>query len=451
MILDSLWTLLSFIVAIGVLVTVHEFGHFWVARRCGVRVLRFSIGFGKALWSRTDRHGTEFVVAPIPLGGYVRMLDGRVDPVSAEERPYCFDTKPVGQRMAILVAGPAANLLFAVAALWLIFVTGVDSVKPVVGEVAAASIAERAGLKTGDQIVAVGASATADWEAISLELAPYLGQPEATLEVLASDGESRQLSLTLAGWQLDKEGNLLGSLGITPFYPEPLLVLAAVAEEGAGYAGGLRVGDRLLSANGEVIERWRDWVTLIQASGGRPLTVEVDRQGQQLQLSLLPELREVGGEGEHRGYLGVSPTPQPWPEAMRITIEHGPLDAIGEALARTWQIIVLIVSFLGKLISGTVGLDSLSGPIAIAQGAGASADSGWVYFVGFLALISINLGIINLVPLPVLDGGHLLFYLIEAIRGKAVPERIQELGFRLGWGILLALMCIALFNDITRL
>ena len=449
MILDSLWTLLSFVVAIGVLVTVHEFGHFYVARLCGVRVLRFSIGFGKALWSRTDRHGTEFVVAPIPLGGYVRMLDGRVDEVSAAERPYCFDAKPVGQRMAILVAGPAANLIFAIAALWLIFVNGVDSVKPVVGEVAAESIAARAGLMAGDQIIAVGSAATADWEAVGLQLAPYLGQQAATIQVVNAAGVTRQLPLQLGGWQLDKEGNLFGSLGITPFYPEPLLVLAAVTEGGAGQAGGLRVGDRLLSANGEVIERWRDWVQLIQANGGRPLMVEIERQGELLTMSLLPELREV--EGERRGYLGVSPTLQPLPESMRITIEHGPLDAIGEAVARTWQIIVLIVSFLGKLITGTVGLDTLSGPIAIAQGAGASADSGWVYFVGFLALISINLGIINLVPLPVLDGGHLLFFLIEAIRGKAVPERIQELGFRLGWGILLALMCIALFNDITRL
>ncbi|MBQ1782642.1 MAG: sigma E protease regulator RseP [Gammaproteobacteria bacterium] len=447
--LDSLWTLLSFVVAIGVLVTVHEFGHFYVARLCGVRVLRFSIGFGKALWSRTDRHGTEFVVAPIPLGGYVRMLDGRVDEVSAAERPYCFDAKPVGQRMAILVAGPAANLIFAIAALWLIFVNGVDSVKPVVGEVAAESIAARAGLMAGDQIIAVGSAATADWEAVGLQLAPYLGQQAATIQVVNAAGVTRQLPLQLGGWQLDKEGNLFGSLGITPFYPEPLLVLAAVTEGGAGQAGGLRVGDRLLSANGEVIERWRDWVQLIQANGGRPLMVEIERQGELLTMSLLPELREV--EGERRGYLGVSPTLQPLPESMRITIEHGPLDAIGEAVARTWQIIVLIVSFLGKLITGTVGLDTLSGPIAIAQGAGASADSGWVYFVGFLALISINLGIINLVPLPVLDGGHLLFFLIEAIRGKAVPERIQELGFRLGWGILLALMCIALFNDITRL
>ena len=449
MILDTLWTVLSFVVAIGVLVTVHEFGHFYVARLCGVRVLRFSIGFGKALWSRTDRLGTEFVVAPIPLGGYVRMLDGRVDEVSAAERPYCFDAKPVGQRMAILLAGPLANLIFAVAALWLIFVNGVDSVKPVVGEVAAESIVARAGLVAGDQIVAVGTTATADWEAVGVQLAPYLGQQAATIEVMTADGMARHISLDLAGWQLDKEGNLLGSLGITPFLPEPLLVLAAVVDDGAGYAGGLRVGDRLLSANGQSLSRWADWVTLIQASGGRPLSVEIERQGERLKLSLLPELREVGGE--RRGYLGVSPTPQPWPEAMRITIEHGPLDAIGEALARTWQIIVLIVSFLGKLITGAVGLDTLSGPIAIAQGAGASADSGWVYFVGFLALISINLGIINLVPLPVLDGGHLLFFLIEAIRGKAVPERIQELGFRLGWGILLALMCIALFNDITRL
>lgn len=444
-----LWSLLSFVVAISLLVTIHEFGHYYIARRCGVRVLRFSIGFGKALWSRTDRHGTEFVIAPIPLGGYVRMQDSRVDAVTAAELPHCFDQQPVASRIAILAAGPLANLLFAVLALWLVFAVGIPAIRPVLGEPLAHSIAAKAGLQPGMVITAVGDTPVRDWEEVNLQLAAHLGEPQLLLTV-EWQGLSQQLLADTRNWQLAGDSaDLLASLGLQPYTPEPEPRVSRVEEGGAAALAGVQVGDLLLALDAEPYQDWQSWVKKIQASPAKPLQLTLERNGQQLQLTVIAASREV--DGQRQGYLGLSPTPTPWPESMRITLDYSPGQALLKAFERSWQICQLIVRFVGKLLSGDVALDHLSGPIAIAQGAGASAGIGWIYFLSFLALISINLGVINLIPLPVLDGGHLLFLLIEAIRGKPLPERVQELGFRLGWGILLALMGVALFNDFSRL
>lgn len=444
-----LWSLISFVVAISLLVTIHEFGHYYIARRCGVRVLRFSIGFGKALWSRTDRHGTEFAIAPIPLGGYVRMQDSRVDAVSAAELPHCFDQQPVASRIAILAAGPLANLIFAVLALWLVFSVGIPGVRPVVGEPLAESIAAQAGLQQGMVITAIGETSVRDWEEVNLQLAAHLGEPQLLLTV-EWQGLSQPLLVDTRHWQLGSgASDLLTSLGLQPYYPQPEPTVSRVEVGGAAALAGVQVGDRLLTLDGEPYQHWQQWVKKIQASPAQPLQLTLERAGQPLQLTVIAASREVNGR--QQGYLGLSPTPTPWPDSMRVTLDYSPIQALVKAFERSWQICTLIVRFVGKLLSGDVALEHLSGPIAIAQGAGASAGIGWIYFVSFLALISINLGVINLIPLPVLDGGHLLFLFIEAIRGKALPERVQELGFRLGWGILLALMGVAIFNDFSRL
>lgn len=447
----SLWNLLFFVITLGVLITIHEYGHFWVARRCGIKVLKFSIGFGKPLYRWRDRLGTEYVIAAIPLGGFVRMLDGRVDEVAPSERQYAFDSKPVLQRIAVVSAGPLANLLLAVVAYWIVFVGGISAVHPVVGSVAPDSIAEQAGVESGMQITAIDGRETPDWESINLALVAKIGDPTLAMELKDFDSSYRkQVQLPLAGWQFDPEHDVsFRSLGIAPYLPKVTQELVMVGEGSAAAQAGLQVGDRLLSVDGVEQRQWQDTVARIQQSPDSPLLIEVERRGQRLQIEVTPHAREV--DGQRQGYLGVAPKVEPWPEAYRFELAYGPIEALGKAVDKTGQLISLSFSMIGKLITGDVSVKNLSGPISIAKGAGASAAVGFVYFLGFVALISVNLGIINLLPLPVLDGGHLLYYFIELLTGKPVPEKIQEVGFRVGSMLLMVLMGIALFNDFTRL
>ncbi|WP_323931552.1 sigma E protease regulator RseP [Aeromonas caviae] len=446
-----LWNIGAFIVALGLLVAVHEFGHFWVARRCGVKVERFSIGFGKAIWRRLGKDGTEYVLALIPLGGYVKMLDGRVDELKPGEETQAFNHKSVWARMAIVAAGPMANFVFALFAFWLMFMIGVPSVKPVVGEVRPASIVAEAGILPGMEIVGVGGEETGDWESVTYALISHLGDDSVQLKLKAANTSyAVDKTLQLAGWKFDPDKESpIGSLGIVPLGGKVLPVVEAVVPSSASEKAGLQIGDRIKGVDGEAITEWAQFVERVQQSPAQPLQVTVERRGSEMTLTLTPDGKKV--KGQLVGFVGLSPQLVPLPDEYRTLLQYGPLQALWHGVQKTWSLITLTFDMIGKLIGGIVSLDNLSGPISIAKGAGSSADYGLVYFLGFLALISVNLGIINLFPLPVLDGGHLVYFLIEAITGKPVSEKIQEVGFRIGAAILMLLMGIALFNDFARL
>ncbi|MBL0597864.1 sigma E protease regulator RseP [Aeromonas jandaei] len=446
-----LWNIGAFVVALGLLVAVHEFGHFWVARRCGVKVERFSIGFGKAIWRRVGKDGTEYVLALIPLGGYVKMLDGRVDELKPGDEQYAFNHKSVWARMAIVAAGPMANFVFALFALWLMFMIGVPAVKPVIGEVRPASIVAEAGILPGMEIVGVGDEQTGDWESVTYALLSHLGDQSITLKVKAPQTSyATDKNLSLDNWKFDPDRESpIGSLGIVPLGGKVLPVVSAVVAKSASEKAGLQVGDRIKRVGKQEITEWAQFVELVQHAPGAPLQVVVERNNSDLDVTLTPDTRKV--QGKLVGFVGLSPQLVPLPDEYRILLQYGPLQALWQGAQKTWSLITLTFDMIGKLVAGIVSLDNLSGPISIAKGAGSSADYGLVYFLSFLALISVNLGIINLFPLPVLDGGHLVYFLIEAVTGKPVSERIQEVGFRIGAAILMLLMGIALFNDFARL
>ena len=449
--LSILWNLAAFIIALGVLITVHEFGHFWVARRCGVRVERFSIGFGKALWRRTDKSGTEYVIAMIPLGGYVKMLDERAEPVAPELRHYAFNNKTVGQRAAIIAAGPIANFLFAIFAYWLVFIIGVPGVRPVVGEITPNSIAAQAQIQPGTELKAVDGIETPDWDAVRLQLVSKIGDEHTTLSVAQFGSNQRQdKTLDLRHWAFepDKE-DPVSSLGMRPRGPQIEPVLSEVQVNSAASKAGLQAGDRIVKVNGQSLTQWMTFVTLVRDNPDTPLALDIERQGSSLSLTLTPDSKQVNGKAE--GFAGVVPKVIPLPDEYKTVRQYGPFSAVLEASDKTWQLMKLTVSMLGKLITGDVKLNNLSGPISIAQGAGMSAEFGIIYYLMFLALISVNLGIINLFPLPVLDGGHLLFLAIEKLKGGPVSERVQDFSYRIGSILLVLLMGLALFNDFSRL
>ena len=440
----------AFIVALGILVAVHEWGHYYVARLCGVYVKRFSIGFGKPLWRKQDSNGTEFVVAAIPLGGYVRMLDERVDDVPAELSSQAFNRQSVAKRMAIIAAGPGVNFIFAAIALYAMFLIGISTVKPVIGDIAPQSIAANAGLAAGDEIIQVGSRHTPDWEAVNFELISHVGDSSMAVTVKNANGVTQQRELLIDGWNFDSDSESpLRSVGITPFTPAATLNVAFVGEGSAAKSAGVQVGDTIVALNGETVADWQSLVAFVKDNPGEHVTLSVNRAGQTYDLSATIGRRDTP-EGQD-GYLGVSPYAEAWPEGYVFTHQYGVFEALGKAVDKTWRLMTLIIEMIGKLVTGDVSVKNLSGPISIAQGAGSSAGYGLVYFLSFLALISVNLGIVNLLPLPMLDGGHLMYFTIEWLTGKPVSEEIQEWGFKIGAMLLFTIMSIAIFNDITRL
>lgn len=450
---DFLWNLGAFIIALGLLITVHEYGHFWVARKCGVKVEKFSIGFGKTLFRKFDRSGTEYVIALIPLGGYVKMLDERVDDVSDSEKQFAFNNKSVLQRIAIVAAGPIANFIFAIFAFYLMFLIGTTTVKPIIGAITEGSIAEQAQLKPLRQIVAINDTEVIDWNDVNMTLVSQIGESEIVISSheIGSTFVQKQ-RLNIEGWNVEpSQMTSMDSLGIEPFRPNATTKIALLADGEAGQKAGLNVGDEIISLNGvNLYGNWQSFVDIIQQNPDTQVTVELQRDTKTVKLEMLVGTRQQN-DGRSFGYIGVSPYVEPWPESHKLERSYGPLAAMGVAVDSTWNLIVLSVKMIGKLVTGDVSVDNLSGPISIAQGAGNSAGYGLVAFLSFLALISINLGIINLLPLPILDGGHLLYYVIELCTGKPVPEKFQEVGFKIGALILLTLMSIAIFNDFSRL
>jgi len=356
----------------------------------------------------------------------------------------------VGKRMAIIAAGPGVNFIFAAIALYVMFLIGISTIKPVIGEVSPDSIAAKAGLAGNMEIIAVGSRETPDWEAVNLELMSYIGQQSMPVTVVSQSDSARQRVLDIAGWNFDPDSESpLRSLGISPFRPGATLTVAYVAEQTAASQAGLQQNDEIVALDGQPVTAWEDLVAQIKNRPGEQVEIRVNRAGQTYDLSATIGRRDTP-EGQD-GYLGVSPFAEPWPEGYVFTHQYGLLEAVGKAVDKTWRLMTLSVEMIGKLITGDVSVKNLSGPIAIAQGAGNSAGYGLVYFLSFLALISVNLGIVNLLPLPMLDGGHLMYFTIEWITGRPVPEEVQEWGFRIGAMLLFTIMSIAIFNDITRL
>lgn len=443
-------TVLAFIVAIGVLVTFHELGHYCVARLCGVRVLRFSIGFGRPLltWHMFD---TEWTLCPVPLGGYVRMLDDREAPVPAEQMHQSFNAKPAWQRMAIVFAGPFANLLLAVLLYWAVIANGVVQLRPWVGTVVQGSVAASAGFVPGDRILAVDGQAVDNWHAARLALVDALPGRHAPLavEVLTPAGAhvTRQLDVprfAVAQARAFESGDV-GLLAV-----RYLPVVGGLEEGGVAMRAGLHVGDRLLSVDGRPVPDWQGWVALVRDNPGKLLTLSVERQGRPVTITLRPALVDLG-DG-FAGHVGISPQiDKNWLNALQFTLHYDIVDAGRQAVIKTASTSWMSVKFLGRMLTGMSSMDNLSGPLVIASVAGQSAREGMVAYLEFLALISVSIGVLNLLPIPVLDGGHLMYYTAELIRGRPLSERVQRMGYRVGFALLFALMAFAMLNDISRL
>ena len=442
-------TLTAFIFTIALLVAIHEFGHFWVARKLGVKVLRFSVGFGKPLFRfRGKQDDTEYVIASIPLGGYVKMLDEREGDVPEEELHRAFNRKSVYSRFAIVFAGPFINFVFAVFAFWLMFVIGVQGVKPIMGKLNSDSVAWESGLRSGDYIVSVDGDETPTLGSVYEQLLGAFIERKAVVITL-----SDQRNITLRLDQIDKDAEpsrLQDIIGLTLKLPIEKVIIGEVTPDSPAFSAGIQTGDQIVAVNGEAIEHWRDLVRSVIKKPGQEIQVDIARNGQIAALSVT--IGAVEQSGQTIGRIGVRPeSVTPLPESMFAMHQYGFFAAFPKGIEKTWDLSVLTLKMLGKIVVGDASIKNISGPITIAEVAGHSAKMGIESFLRFLAIVSLSLGVINLLPIPMLDGGHLLFYLIEMVKGSPVSEAVQEIGLKIGVTLLVMLMSVALYNDFTRL
>lgn len=446
----------AFALAIGILVTIHEFGHFWVARKMGVKVLRFSVGFGKPLWiKKAGDDQTEYVLAAIPLGGYVKMLDEREGDVAKVDLDRAFNRKSVWRRFAIVIAGPVFNFIFAIVAYYLIYLGGVAGIKPIIGEVSNPSPAYSAGVQSRDVILSINGIKIPSWEkARFILLEESIDREDITLTVQGLDKQISDKTLDISNLRLlqDEQVDLMGELGLSMWRPDLPALIDEVIPEGAAAAAGMLAGDKIVSLNGQTVKSVHQWVTLIRSNPGQKLSLVVLRDNKRVSLQIIPAIREDNGTSY--GFIGVMnrvEIPQEIRQQMEVTEQYGPIGAMAAAVDKTWRMSWLTLKVLGKLIVGEASIKNLSGPITIARYAGISARIGVEQFLGFLAIISISLGVLNLLPIPMLDGGHLFYYLIEIIKGSPVSETTELVGQKIGMALLIGLMSIATYNDLLRL
>ena len=446
---DALISVLAFVVAISILATIHEYGHYIVGRWAGMKVLRFSVGFGKPVWTWVrGKDRTEFCISAIPLGGYVRFLDGREGPVDPEDEGRAFDHRPIPARIAVLLAGPLFNFLFAIFAYWVLFLNGIPTLQPAVGDVEPQSYAARAGLEFGDKIVAVGEVDTDDWESTLVNIFDQLvGDGRVPLTLESEDGRQRR-ALIMVGEdasRLTEPNMLFEGLGFKPW--QPPAVIAELTEGGAAAGAGMAVGDRIVSIDGNNISDYSDLIEVVVARPDQAVSVAYFRDGRQFEIDVVLGRQEV--EGEVRGLLGVRGS-NDYGDYAHLR-KFGPIESVTQATQRTWTSTVFTLRMLGRMVTGDVSIKNISGPINIAQYAGSSARRGVNEYLAFLALISISLGVLNLLPVPVLDGGQIVFQSIEFVKGSPLSERSQIIGQQFGIFALILLMSFAFYNDIVRI
>jgi regulator of sigma E protease len=447
-------TIVAFLVTLSVLIAIHEYGHFQVARWCGVKVLRFSIGFGKPLFRKSfGKDNTEFVIAALPFGGYVKMLDEREGEIDAsEDLARAFNRQSVWRRIAIVSAGPAANLLLAIFLYWILFMHGVIGIKPILGEIQPNTPAAAANLKEGDLIQTVAGESTRTWQDVRwLLLQESLNAESVELEVMDQSGRLHASALSLQSiGRDDYESDFLDKLGLKPYQPEAPAIIGDLVGGGVAERSGLQPGDKVISANGESITNWEHFVTIIRKNPQKPIQLMIQRGEDVLALDIVPESASEGGK--RIGRIGaVGPMGEAVLGTYMTTISYGPLEALAKATGKTWETSIFSLKMLGSMITGDVSWKGVSGPVTIASYAGQSAHIGWKTFLGFLALVSISLGVLNLLPVPVLDGGHLMYYMVEIFKGSPVSEAAMELGQRIGLFLLGLLMIVAFYNDINRI
>ena len=451
--MSFLHTLVAFIVALGLLIVVHEYGHYLAARLCNVRVLRFSVGFGKPLatW-RLGRDATEWSIAAIPFGGYVKMLDEREAPVDAQEAHRAFNRQSVGRRILIVAAGPAFNFLFAIAVYAGLYMHGLPEARPVLGAPAAGTLAHAAGFRAGDNVRSIEGDAIATWQDLRWRVLQGALQREALrFEVSGVRGDIAMHVLDLRGYQSEEmEADALEKMGLRLYRPPLPPVIGMVVAGGAAERAGLRPDDRVVQAGGQEIANWEQVVQAIRSKPGEVLALVVERAGARLRIDVLPDAATENGT--RIGRIGVAPSiPAAESERIVVRVSYGPLQSMAKAAVKTWDISIFSLRMLGKMLLGEVSWKHLSGPVTIADYAGQSAQLGWVAYATFLALISISLGVLNLLPIPLLDGGHLMYYSVEIIKGSPVSERAMDLGQRVGMALLLVVMAFAFYNDLNRL